>query len=210
MSGTSLVVAAGTGAVFPAVPFNVVVWPAGQQPVATNAEIVRVTARATDTLTITRTQEGTSARSIIIGDQIAASITKKILDDLAALDTPPSARAFHNATQSLTTGVLTALAFNSERYDTDVIHDTVTNNTRLTCKTAGKYRITINAEFAASSTGRRIIDLLVNGTTVIGRVAATALASGEAMPMGLSCDWSLAVNDYVEARALQDTMVKVA
>ena len=68
MSGTSLVVAAGTGAVFPAVPFNVVVWPAGQQPVATNAEIVRVTARATDTLTITRTQEGTSARSIIIGD----------------------------------------------------------------------------------------------------------------------------------------------
>lgn len=80
-SGTSLVVETGDGALFPAAPFNATVWPAGAQPLSTNAEIVRVTARSTDTLTITRSQESSSARSIVTGDQIAASITAKTLTD---------------------------------------------------------------------------------------------------------------------------------
>lgn len=84
-SGTSLVVAAGEGARFPTVPFNAVIWPTGFNPTATNAEIVRVTARSTDTLTITRTQESTSARTVIVGDQIGALLTKKNLTDIQAL-----------------------------------------------------------------------------------------------------------------------------
>lgn len=80
-SGTSLVVHAGDGTLFPAVPFNATVWPAGTQPSAASAEIVRVTNIATDTFTITRTQESTSARTIVVGDQIAATITAKTLTD---------------------------------------------------------------------------------------------------------------------------------
>lgn len=80
-SGTSLTVQSGDGASFPTPPFNATVWPAGANPRATNAEIVRVTAIATDTLTITRTQEGTSARTVLVGDQIAATITAKTLTD---------------------------------------------------------------------------------------------------------------------------------
>lgn len=85
-SGTSLVVAAGQGTRFPAVPFNAAIWPFGAIPTPANSEIVRVTARSTDTLTITRTQESTSARSVIVGDQIAAAITAKTLTDLAGTD----------------------------------------------------------------------------------------------------------------------------
>jgi len=81
-SGTSLVVASGDGAKFPTVPFNATVWPAGVQPLTSNAEIVRVTAKSTDTLTILRSQEGSSARSIGVGDQIAATITAKTLTDV--------------------------------------------------------------------------------------------------------------------------------
>lgn len=80
-SGTSLVVAAADGAKFPAVPFNATVWPTGEQPLASNAEIVRVTNITTDTLTITRTQEGFGPRTIVVGDQIAATITAKTLTD---------------------------------------------------------------------------------------------------------------------------------
>lgn len=80
-SGTSLVVAAGDGAKFPAVPFNATICPASTQPTTTNAEIVRVTARSTDTLTITRAQESTSARTVVVGDQIFASITAQTLVD---------------------------------------------------------------------------------------------------------------------------------
>lgn len=85
-SGTSLVVTAGQGALFPTPPFNATVWPVGVQPLTTNAEIVRVTAISTDTLTITRAQESTVARSIIVGDQIAATITAKIFTDIETAD----------------------------------------------------------------------------------------------------------------------------
>jgi hypothetical protein len=81
-TGTSLVVQTGDGAKFPTPPFNVTVWPAGAQPLTTNAEIVRVTAISVDTMTITRTQEGTTARAILVGDQIAATITAKTLTDV--------------------------------------------------------------------------------------------------------------------------------
>lgn len=81
-SGTSLVVQSGQGALFPAAPFNATIWPAGTQPITTNAEIVRVTNISTDTFTITRTQESTSARTIVVGDQIAATFTLKTLTDI--------------------------------------------------------------------------------------------------------------------------------
>ncbi len=84
-SGTSLVVASGQGSRFPTAPFNVVVWPANQNPVSSNAEIMRVTAVSTDTLTITRTQESTSARSIQVGDQIATNITAKWFTDIETI-----------------------------------------------------------------------------------------------------------------------------
>lgn len=83
-SGTSLIVQAGEGALFPTPPFNATIWPSGSQPLASNAEIVRVTNIATDTLTIVRQQEGTSARTVLVGDQIAATITDKTLADAEA------------------------------------------------------------------------------------------------------------------------------
>lgn len=81
-SGTSLGVTSGEGARFPAAPFNVTIWPASQPPTPVNAEVARVTARAGDTLTITRAQEGTAARSIVAGDLIAETITAKALTDI--------------------------------------------------------------------------------------------------------------------------------
>lgn len=93
-SGTSLVVTTGQGTLFPAVPFNATIWPVGSNPTSANAEIVRVTARTTDTLTITRAQEGTSARTVVVGDQIAATITAKTLTDVESGDFSASAGPF--------------------------------------------------------------------------------------------------------------------
>src|SRR5712692_8532277 len=81
-SGTSLVVASGDGAKFPAVPFNATVWATAAQPTTANAEIVRVTAIATDTMTIVRAQESSSARTVVVGDQVAATITSLSLDNV--------------------------------------------------------------------------------------------------------------------------------
>jgi hypothetical protein len=84
-SGTSLVVTAGQGSLFPAAPFDATIWPAGVQPLTTNAEIVRVTAVSTDTLTITRAQYGTTAQSIAVGYQIAQTITANLFTEATTM-----------------------------------------------------------------------------------------------------------------------------
>lgn len=85
-SGTTLVVETGDGVLFPdpssSGEYNVVIYPNGEQPTSTNAEIVRVTARTSDTMTIDREEEGTSARTIVEGDIVMLAITAKVIDDL--------------------------------------------------------------------------------------------------------------------------------
>lgn len=81
-SGVSLIVATGDGTLYPTAPFNATVGPAGVLLTKLNSEIVRVTGIATDTLTIVRSQEGTSARTILVGDVIAATITAKTITDV--------------------------------------------------------------------------------------------------------------------------------
>lgn len=80
--GTELTVGSGHGALFPSTPFNVTVWPAGVQPTSSNAEIMRVTAKASDVFTVTRAQEGTSARTFAANDQIAATPTARVFTDV--------------------------------------------------------------------------------------------------------------------------------
>ena len=80
-SGTSLVVASGTGSLF-AINEPAIVFPVNNQPLVANAEIVMVTNVTTDTLTITREQESTSARTITAGDIIIQGITAKDWNDL--------------------------------------------------------------------------------------------------------------------------------
>ena len=87
-SGTSLIVTAGQGSLFPAPPFNVTIWPTALQPLASNAEIVTVIGISTDTFTIVRARENTSARTVVVGDQIAATITAKALTDTQSQAAP--------------------------------------------------------------------------------------------------------------------------
>lgn len=81
-SGTSLTVTSGQGSRFSTPPFNATVWQNGQLPSPANAEIVRVTNITGDTLTITRAQENTTARTVVTGDQIAETVTVKTLTDI--------------------------------------------------------------------------------------------------------------------------------
>lgn len=71
--------------------YNCTDWAAQEIPIKTNSEILRITAKAaapsprdaTHTqFTIERAQEGSNARSIVVGDQLALSITKKVVDDI--------------------------------------------------------------------------------------------------------------------------------
>jgi len=79
--GTSLTLASGHGGRFNPPPFQISIWPFGVPADPTNCEIVRCTAKAGDVLTIVRAQEGSAARTILNGDQVAQAITGKWMTD---------------------------------------------------------------------------------------------------------------------------------
>lgn len=88
---TSIVLSSGEGANFPATfPYNLVWWNSTDFTSSEddpNVEIVRVTARTSDTLTITRAQEGTADvnhNTALKTYTMILSLTKKIIDDIDA------------------------------------------------------------------------------------------------------------------------------
>ena len=85
-SGTSLTITSGLGSLFPAtspiIAFNAVVWPVNTKASILNAEFVRVTTRSGDVFTILRAQESSNARVIVVGDQIALTVTAKTFKDI--------------------------------------------------------------------------------------------------------------------------------
>lgn len=125
--------------------------------------------------------------------------------DLDAHSVSRTARVYHDASQSIADATAAVLAFNTERYDTDTIHDTVTNNSRLTCKTAGKYRITANVQWAANGTGSRGVYIRLNGVTPIAyELIATASTTLKTI-QEVTTVYDLAVNDYVEMVVYQNS-----
>ena len=77
---TSFSVTAGHGARFPVIAGGDYFY-ATLMDSAGNLEVVKVTARATDTFTVQRAQEGTTARAYAANDIVELRITKAMLDD---------------------------------------------------------------------------------------------------------------------------------
>src|SRR4051812_7815487 len=138
-SGTSLTVT--DASVFPAAPFNATVWAAGEIPLESNAEIVRVTAVVGNVLTIARAQEDTSARSILVGDQIANTITAKVLTDVeAAIPSTAGLLSAINVSAGLASELRSALTFsNSNGVSFGLTNGVVTATVATNYQPAGAY-----------------------------------------------------------------------
>jgi hypothetical protein len=121
--------------------------------------------------------------------------------------TVPAARVYHDASQSVANNTDVALAFNQERFDTNGIHDTATNNSRLTCQTAGIYAISASIEFNAfGGTGRGSISIRLNGTTTLARMEPPTYGTGgSGNRLSIATIYQLAVNDYVEVVVRQES-----
>lgn len=116
----------------------------------------------------------------------------------------PACRVRHSTTQSTTDGTFKLVGFDSEDYDTASMHDTVTNNSRLTVPVSGKYLIQAVIEFAANGTGMRAVYYRINGGADIylSTEPAVAGASTKHRITAVTID-DLAANDYVEIRVKQ-------
>lgn len=129
-----------------------------------------------------------------------ASVISNIWNDRYVL---PQARVFHNANQSIANATTTTLAFNSERWDTNGMHDNVTNNGRLTAQFKGLYQIGFNGEWDSNATGQRQFFIAVNGTPIATlRLDASGASTTQ---MNLSAQYQLNVGDFVTVSAFQNS-----
>jgi hypothetical protein len=115
----------------------------------------------------------------------------------------PFALAWHSAAVSIPNDVFTTLALDSEVSDNDAIHDTVTNNSRLTCRTAGVYSISGRVGYVANTTGLRGAKVLKNGTTFVSNMVFQAAPAPDGTYVETHTIVELAVGDYVELQAWQ-------
>ena len=116
-----------------------------------------------------------------------------------------SARVYNTGVQSISNAAYNTLTFNTERWDTDTIHSTISNTGRLTATTAGKYAIAGNAAIATNATGIRAMQILLNGTTVIAKNVVTATGGSNATYFAIATQYNLAAADYVELQVYQDS-----
>lgn len=133
------------------------------------------------------------------------------------LANPPSCRVYHNAAQSIPHITVTALTFNTERFDTDTMHDTVTNNSRITIKTAGLYEVSFMLTMATNTDWTLIAtQIRLNGATPIAKNQIGTLTVNDDASQTLTTLYKFAVNDYVEgcvyhrnaAAAARNTLVQ--
>jgi hypothetical protein len=139
------------------------------------------------------------------GNLVDASDMNDIGNNLDYLyNRPVGARVYNSSNISVSDSSLTALTFDSERFDTDDMHDLVTNTGRLTFTTAGKYLVKGQVEWSGDSNGRRELTIRLNGATIL---AQTTIAPAGTADMGqeVSTIYDFAATDYVELLAYQDS-----
>jgi hypothetical protein len=112
-----------------------------------------------------------------------------------------TACVYHSAAQPSNDNAVLVVSFDSERWDSSGLHDAALP-TRLTCPETGIYLISGSVSFAANATGRRYLDIYLNGNTMLARQINPAAPVG-ATDLTVSTTYQLNAGDYVELRVLQ-------
>ncbi len=102
------------------------------------------------------------------------------------------AMAYRSLIVGVSAATWTAIAFQNEYYDTDAMHSTSTNMSRMTINTAGKYLLTGTIYHSASSANDQL-RFRVNGTDYVG-----AAMESSSVVLNATAVADLSVGDYVE------------
>lgn len=130
----------------------------------------------------------TAPTTAATGTFTSARFNTQVKANLEHLYGRPSVCAFENADQTISTGTgWTTLGFNSEDWDTESLHSTVSNDSRITLARVGVWLVIGTVVFdsgaAGGDFGARIME---NGTTLHGTVIRDlepqAYAAGNAWP----------------------------
>lgn len=125
--------------------------------------------------------------------------------NLGASSTPDSVNVFNSTTKSVPTSTNTALGFDSENYDSNNLHSTVSNTSRLTIQTTGKYSIFGQVKWQSQTdTGYRGLTVMLNGVTPLAEVD-TPNINGIKVNQNVNTQYKLNAGDYLELVVFQNS-----
>lgn len=118
----------------------------------------------------------------------------------------PTCQVRQTLAQSFTSGSSAACLFDSEDIDNDGMHSTVSNTSRLTGQTAGRFVISGGTSYATNTSGFRDAEWNVNGSAVNGAGALIPPVTGASTRVAArSLSVFLNVGDFVELLGLQNS-----
>lgn len=137
------------------------------------------------------------------GDILTAAWCDQVRANEEVLVDPPACSVYNSSAVSLSNDTATVLNADTENYDNDSMHSTVTNTSRITIQTAGRYLLTAAVGFAANATGNRSIEFKLNGVALSGGTLLASSGSTNSTAIVLTRTLVLAAADYVEVTATQ-------
>jgi hypothetical protein len=111
-------------------------------------------------------------------------------------------RAYDDSATSCANNTIVVVGLNSERSDTDNMHDNTTNNSRITINTAGFYVCGASVSWASNTTGKREMWLMVNGSYLIGGIKISNPVTG-GTEAATSSGHYFDEGDYIELKVRQ-------
>ena len=164
----------------------------------TSREIVKITARSTDTFTIARGERGTSNNAHSENDVVMLAIQADDMLELGNLDKSDlisGCSVYRNSAQTFTHNVEQKIEFDTENYDALGEYDKDTNH-RFTCTKPGRYAIYAQTIANESDDIVNYISIKKNGGNIAeGRIR---YSTGSFFSSSAYIAVELAVNDYIE------------
>jgi hypothetical protein len=133
----------------------------------------------------------------------AANMNTHLRDNMAFVGSPPTVAVYNSASVLVSNSAFLVMLANTELWDTDSMHSTVSNTARLTATTAGRYQLNVTMRFGVNATGARVVAYRVNGGADV-QLAATSNAGGSIDTVLSGSDMVvLAAADYIETSSWQ-------
>ena len=168
-SSTTIILAAGQGSEFPA-PGATDYFYATLVDSSNNLEIVKVTNRSTDTLTVVRGQDGTSARAYTAGNLLELRLVAGVINDLQTVIANPDIIGISEKTTIVSSGASGTINFDNSTQS--VVYYTNNASANWTLNIRGSSTVTFDSLLSIGET-RSITFMATQGATAYYNNAVT-------------------------------------
>jgi hypothetical protein len=128
----------------------------------------------------------------------AAAFDSGVRDPLNFLNDPPHCAVYNNAGIACADGTLTLLTFDTETDDTDTMHSTSSNTSRVIFTTAGRYEITAFTSFGNFTFTVHSVRINKNGAGASGTGTIRTFGYNTPRQTCTTITQVFAASDYIE------------